>query len=163
MPDVDGHAGARGAVLGEVLQRQFDRGRNAFGDTGIGAEAGPDVAADDAGFDEDVRPVRPVAGIGARGLGRCGRRAGSGIGCVRAVVVVDVEPVACLVAVPAQAATNAEVPAMPARWNIRRRESTFRSWARPRSCSCRSCMNSRVPGPAVSGLCGCYELVLRRL
>ena len=74
------------------------------------------------------------------------------------VVTVDAEPVACLDVPPAHAATSAEAPAAPASWNIRRRESTFRSWARPRSCSWGwSVIGPREPVAAVTALSARYE------
>ena len=81
MPDVYGHAGPGGAVIGDVLQCQLDRDRDTFGCAGVGAEARSDVAADNARLDENVRPVRPVTGIGARGLGWRGGHAAGRIDC----------------------------------------------------------------------------------
>jgi hypothetical protein len=68
VPDVDGDALEGHAAAGDVGHHELEGHRNALGGAARRAEAGADVAADDAALGEHVRPVGAVAGVGARGL-----------------------------------------------------------------------------------------------
>src|ERR1700737_348918 len=86
VPDVDGNASTGRAAPGQVLERQVDDDRNAFGHTGVRPKAGTDVAADDAGVDQHIGPDGTAPGKGTRGLRWCVRGARGrtgGLGCCR--------------------------------------------------------------------------------
>ena len=66
VPQVQRRSLERHPAVGEVGNRQFDRGRDPLGHATRVAEARRDVAAHDAALLEDVGTVGAVAGVGAR-------------------------------------------------------------------------------------------------